>query len=91
VREQRRHSLRQVAMYTSGGNTITMTMQTLDKPSTNVCQTNLSCQQYDNIKLFTHQRMHYLLNLERFKLYTRIHINFAPTCFGLRPSSGSLY
>jgi hypothetical protein len=27
----------------------------------------------------------------RFKLYTRIHINFTPTCFGLRPSSGNLY
>jgi hypothetical protein len=37
--------------------------------------------------LFTHQQKHYLLNLERFKIYT----NIAPTCFGLRPSSGSLY
>jgi hypothetical protein len=41
--------------------------------------------------LFTHQQMHYLLNLKRFKIYTRIHINIAPTCFGLRPSSGRLY
>jgi hypothetical protein len=41
--------------------------------------------------LFTHQQMHYLLNLERFKIYTRIHTNIAPTCFGLQPSSGSLY
>jgi hypothetical protein len=30
------------------------------------------------------------INLERFKIYTRIHTNVAPTCFGLRPSSGSL-
>jgi predicted permease len=37
--------------------------------------------------LFTHQQMHCLLNSERFKIYT----NIAPTCFGLRPSSGSLY
>jgi hypothetical protein len=31
-----------------------------------------------------------LLNLEEFKIYFKIHINIAPTCFGLRPSSGSL-
>jgi hypothetical protein len=31
------------------------------------------------------------IKLGRFQLYTRIHINFAPTCFALRPSSGSLY
>jgi hypothetical protein len=41
--------------------------------------------------LFTHQQMLYLLNLERFKIYTKIHTGVAPTCFGLRPSSGSLY
>jgi hypothetical protein len=41
--------------------------------------------------LFTRQQMHYLLSLEMFKIYTRIHTNIAPTCFGLRPSSGSLY
>jgi hypothetical protein len=35
--------------------------------------------------------MHYLLNLERFKIHIKIHTNVAPTCFGLRPSSGSLY
>jgi hypothetical protein len=28
--------------------------------------------------LFTHQQMHYLLNLERFKIYTRIHTHIAP-------------
>jgi len=32
-----------------------------------------------------------LLNLEMFKIYIIIHINITPTCFGLRPSSGSLY
>jgi hypothetical protein len=37
--------------------------------------------------LFTHQQMHYLLNLGRFKIYT----NIAPTCFDLQLSSGSLY
>jgi hypothetical protein len=36
--------------------------------------------------LFIHQQVHYLLNLERFKIYTRIHTNIAPTCFGLGPS-----
>ena len=25
------------------------------------------------------------------KIYIKIHINIAPTCFGLRPSSGSLH
>ena len=40
---------------------------------------------------FTHQKMHYLLNLEKFKIYIKIHKNIAPTCFGLRLSSGSLY
>ena len=40
---------------------------------------------------FTHQQMHYLLNLQKFKIYIKIHTNIAPTCFGLRPSSGSLY
>ena len=32
-----------------------------------------------------------LLNLEKFKIHIKIHINIAPTCFGLQPSSGSLY
>ena len=32
-----------------------------------------------------------LLNLEKFKINIKIHINIAPTCFGLLPSSGSLY
>jgi hypothetical protein len=32
-----------------------------------------------------------LLNLEEFKIYIKIHINIAPTYFGLRPSSRSLY
>ena len=42
-------------------------------------------------KQFTHQQIHYLLNLEKFKIYIKIHTNIALTCFGLRPSSGSLY
>jgi len=35
--------------------------------------------------------MDYLLKLEKFKIYIKIHTNIAPTCFGLRRSSGSLY
>jgi hypothetical protein len=31
-----------------------------------------------------------LFNLEEFKIYIKIHINIPRTCFGLRPSSGSL-
>jgi hypothetical protein len=34
--------------------------------------------------------MHYLLILENFKIYIKIYIKIAPTCFGPRPSSGSL-
>jgi hypothetical protein len=41
--------------------------------------------------LFTHQQMPCLLNLEQFKIYIKIYTNIAPTCFGLRRSSGSLY
>jgi hypothetical protein len=39
--------------------------------------------------LFTHQQMHYLLNLEMFKKYTRIHTNIAPTCFGVNSVNSS--
>jgi hypothetical protein len=38
-------------------------------------------------KSFIHQQTHYLLILENSKIY----IKTAPTCFGPRPSSGSLH
>jgi len=41
--------------------------------------------------LFTHQQMQFLLNLEKFKIYVKLHVNIAPKYFGLRRSSGSLY
>ena len=34
--------------------------------------------------VFIHQQMH-------IKIYIKMHINIAPTCFSLRPSSGSLH
>jgi len=40
---------------------------------------------------FTHQQMHYYQFKKHIKIYIKIHINIAPTCFGLRPSSGSLH
>ena len=40
---------------------------------------------------FTHQQMHFYLFKEHIKVYILIHTNIAPTCFGLRPSSGSLH
>ena len=40
---------------------------------------------------FTHQQIHYLLIKKYIKIYIKIHINIGPTCFGLRPSSGSLH
>ena len=35
--------------------------------------------------------MHFTSVLENIKIYTKIYIKTAPTCFGLRPSSGSLH
>jgi hypothetical protein len=34
--------------------------------------------------------MHFLLILENSKIYIKTYIKIASTCFGLRPSSGSL-
>jgi hypothetical protein len=42
-------------------------------------------------KSFIHQQMHYLLILENSKIYIKTYIKIAPTCFGPRPSSGSLH
>jgi hypothetical protein len=39
---------------------------------------------------FIHQQMHHLLILETSKIYIKIYIKIAPTCFGPRPSSGSV-
>jgi hypothetical protein len=35
--------------------------------------------------------MHYLLILENSEIYIKTYIKIAPTCFGPRPSSGSLH
>ena len=40
---------------------------------------------------FIHQQMHFYSFKEHIKIYIKIHINIAPTCFGLRSSSGSLH
>jgi hypothetical protein len=42
-------------------------------------------------KFSIHQLMHFLLILENSKIYIQTYIKIAPTCFGLRPSSGSLH
>ena len=34
--------------------------------------------------------MHFISVLENIKIYIKTYIKIAPTCFGLRPSSGSL-
>jgi len=39
---------------------------------------------------FTQQQMHFFI-LKHIKIYIKIHINIAPTFFGLRPSSGNLH
>ena len=41
--------------------------------------------------IFHSPTKHYLLNLEKLKIYIKIYKNIAPTCFGLRPSAGSLF
>jgi hypothetical protein len=41
-------------------------------------------------KFFIHQQMHFLLILENSKIYIKTYVKIAPTCFGVRPSSGSL-
>jgi hypothetical protein len=42
-------------------------------------------------KFSIHQQMHFLLILENTKIYIKTYIKIVPTCFGLRPSSGSLH
>jgi hypothetical protein len=42
-------------------------------------------------ELFIHQQMHFILILENTKIYIKTYIKIAPTCFDLRPSSGSLH
>ena len=43
------------------------------------------------LKLFFYQQMHRLLNIWNVKIYIKIYLIFAPTCFGpFGPSSGSL-
>ena len=41
-------------------------------------------------KSFIYERMHFISVLEHFKIYIKTYIKIAPTCFDLRPSSGSL-
>ena len=40
---------------------------------------------------FTHQQINFFYLKKHVKIYIKIQINIAPTCFGLRPSSGSLH
>jgi len=40
---------------------------------------------------FICQQMQFISVLENIKIYIKIYIKTAPTCFGLRPSSGSLH
>ena len=35
--------------------------------------------------------MHFISDLENITIYIKIYIKIAPTCFGLRPSSGILH
>jgi hypothetical protein len=42
-------------------------------------------------KSFIHQQMHFVSVLENIKIYIKTSIKIAPTCFGVRPSSGALH
>ena len=42
-------------------------------------------------KSFVYQQMRFISVLENIKIYINIYIKTASTCFGLRPSSGSLH
>ena len=73
----------------------------VDTHSRSVSNSCVVCNVYNNFFIvapplliyveFTHQQMHYFYFKEHIKIYIKIHINIAPTCFGLRPSSGSLH
>ena len=54
---------------------------------TSILSSTLNC----NVHIVHSPNYALLLNLEKFKIYFKRHINIAATCFGLRPSSGSLY
>jgi len=41
-------------------------------------------------KSFIYQQVHFVSALQIIKIYIKTYIKTAPTCFGLRPSSGSL-
>jgi len=40
-------------------------------------------------KSFIYQQAHFISVLENIKIYMKTYIKIAPTCFGLRPSSGA--
>ena len=42
-------------------------------------------------KYFIYQQMHFVSALYIIKIYIKTYSKTAPTCFGLRPSSGSLH
>jgi len=59
---------------------------------TDALHTSLSftnrCTSYQS---FIYQQMHFISVLENIKIHIKTYIKIAPTCFGLRPSSGSLH
>ena len=42
-------------------------------------------------KSFIYQHMHFISVLENIEIYTKTYIKIAATCFGIRPSPGSLH
>ena len=49
------------------------------------------CEHKNESKSFIYQQMRFVSVLENIKIYIKTYIKIAPTCFGLRPSSGSLH
>jgi len=56
-----------------------------------VCMYVILSYLYYRQSLFIYQQMHFISVLENIKIYIKTYIKIAPTCFGLRPSSGSLH
>ena len=59
-------------------------LYTLRLQPTRVKTCSISCRVHSPTNALLYFKKH-------IKIYVKIHINIAPTCFGLRPSSGSLH
>jgi len=59
--------------------------------SLRLCTHNTALRKQSVYVEFSHHHCTFINLKKHIKIYVKIHINIAPTCFGLRPSSGSLH